>query len=201
MKRIALFGGTFDPIHFGHLNLAIQMLEIHKLDEIIFCPANYSPHKESDQPAAENKHRKAMTALAIAPIKAFSLVDYELDLEGPSYTIHTAQKLVKTHSGAQFFLILGEDALTGLHGWKEIETLLSLTAPLIGSRSGKSESACDLSAFSERSKKAIQKGMTQISIMEISSTNIRERLHQKKYCGHLVPLTVLNYIDKHALYH
>lgn len=198
MKRIAFFGGTFDPIHFGHVNLAIQMAEIHRLDEIIFCPANYSPHKEHDQPVAENKDRKAMVALAIAPIRSFSLIEYELNLEGPSYTIHTMQRLVKSHPGAHFFLLLGEDALERLKEWKEIETLLSLASPLIGSRSGKSD--YDFSTFSLRDQKAIQKGITPISIMEISSTNIRERLRQKKYCGHLAPGAVLDYIYKHALY-
>ncbi|HSX04640.1 MAG TPA: nicotinate (nicotinamide) nucleotide adenylyltransferase [Rhabdochlamydiaceae bacterium] len=197
-KKIALFGGTFDPIHLGHLNLAIQLQEIHQLDEVLFCPANFSPHKESNQPVAAAELRSSMVGLAIDPIKKFSLLKYELEKKGPSFTIDSVRMLLEAYPDSQFFLILGE--LTGLEKWKDIEELLALIQPLIGRRKEKLDLPADLTGLSDGARKILQKGMTPISMMEISSTNIRERLKQKKYCGHLLPEKVLNFIYEHKLY-
>ncbi|HSX12390.1 MAG TPA: nicotinate-nucleotide adenylyltransferase [Rhabdochlamydiaceae bacterium] len=198
MKKIALFGGTFDPIHLGHLNLAVQMQEIHKLDEVLFCPAYSSPLKQNDLPKAGAKQRRAMVTLAIGAVPGFSILDDELERAGPSFTIDTMRHLIQSRPKAELFLILGE--LKGLEKWKEIDQLLSLAQPLIGARQGNSRESVDLNGLSGASRKALQQGMTPISIMEISSTKIRERLKQKKYCGHLVPEKVLNYIYEHKLY-
>lgn len=92
---IGFFGGSFDPIHNGHLNLAIQMLEAHPFSQIIFCPASISPHKQRTPSTVLKQHRKAMVALAIRPIQAFQLLDWELEQEGPSYTIDTIRELKK----------------------------------------------------------------------------------------------------------
>lgn len=197
LRKIGFFGGSFDPIHFGHLNLAIQIAEKHKLDQVLFCPAHFSPHKNEEQPMASNNHRKEMVLQAIAPIKSFSLLDYELNRPGPSFTIDTIRMLSQAEPGNQFFLILGEDALSSLYLWKDVENLLQLAHPLIGSRLRNLE---PVEGLSNGSRQRIEKGMTPISLMEISSTTIRERLRQKKYCGHLVPHNVLNYILKYELY-
>lgn len=198
MKKIALFGGTFDPIHLGHLNLAVQMQETHKLGEVLFCPARLSPLKQNDPPKATAKQRRDMVALAIAPVRGFSILDDELDREGPSFTIDTVRALIDANPDTEFFLILGE--LKGLEKWKEADLLLSLAQPLVGARQGNPRDPADLNGLSASSRKALQQGMTPISIMEISSSNIRERIKQKKYCGHLVPEKTLNYIYEHKLY-
>lgn len=198
MKKLGFFGGTFDPIHFGHLNLAIQIQEAHQLDEVFFCPTSLSPHKLQEQPAVSKEHRLAMTHLAIAPIKSFTLIDWELDQEGPSYTIDTIHELKKKYPDDQIHLILGEDSLKGLSSWKEAETLLKLAPPLIGTRSiGKK---WNLSAFSREVKEKILQGCTPIAVMDISSTVIRSRLLEEKYCGHLIPFKVLDYIYQNELY-
>jgi nicotinate-nucleotide adenylyltransferase len=173
------------------------MQERHKLDEILFCPAQFSPHKQDKQPLAPAEHRSQMVLAAISPLKNFNILEYELEKQGPSFTIDSLKMLKTAYPDCAFFLILGE--LKGLESWKEVENLLSLAQPLVGRRSEKPE---PIPLFlSENGKKAIQRGMTPMSVMEISSTEIRERLKQKKYCGHLVPEIVLKYIYEHGLYH
>ncbi|MCI0381865.1 MAG: nicotinate-nucleotide adenylyltransferase [Chlamydiae bacterium] len=196
-RKIGFFGGTFDPIHFGHLNLAIQILESCELDEIHFCPANFSPSKENKKPVAANSHRRAMTLLALSPIKAFSLIDLELNRSGPSFTIDTIREISRVHPQVEYRLILGENSLAHLSKWKEIEQLFALAPPLIGIW-GKNIIMDD--GLSREMKQIIMKEKIPISIMDISSTLVRERLKLRKYCGHLVPLKVLDYIYQHDLY-
>jgi nicotinate-nucleotide adenylyltransferase len=193
--KIGLFGGTFDPIHFGHLNLAIQMLEGYGLDQILFCPTSSSPLKEN-KPQASKRDRAEMVRLAIAPIPQFKLFDHELDQDGPSYTIDTVRYLIaeakRKHEKKTFYLILGEDSLITLAKWKDVEELLALVHPLVGMR------LSDQPADFLLNKPKIE--TVKIPLIEISSTDIRQRLHQKKYCGHLIPSEVLAYIQHNQLY-
>src|ERR1700741_3811719 len=95
MANIGIYGGTFDPIHLGHLNLAIDMLEKRNLDEIWFCPAWISPHKLAKEPAAAAHHRLAMLQLAIAGIPQFRILDVEIQRQGPAYTVDTLRELIE----------------------------------------------------------------------------------------------------------
>jgi nicotinate-nucleotide adenylyltransferase len=156
-------------------------MEECSLDEVLFVPASLSPFKEAAPPKASAQHRKEMLKLAIAPIKQFRILDWELQKDGPAFTIDTVRKLAKDPA-LELHLILGEDHLASLHRWKEADELLRLAPPLIGTR-GKSEG------------KTIN-----IPSFDISSTQVRARLSQKKYCGHLVPAAVLEYINKNKLY-
>lgn len=182
MKRRGYFGGSFDPIHLGHLNLAIEISERHHLDEVFFCPTSQSPHKKAHPPQASKEHRRAMTTAAIAPLPQFTLLDLELQKTEPCYTIDTIESLLQMNKKCHYFLVLGEDSFDQLHTWKNVDKLLKLASPLIGSR--------------------IQhkKGMTPIPILDISSTEIRARLQRGLYCGHLLPAKVWDYIQQHQLY-
>ncbi|MCE5316997.1 MAG: nicotinate (nicotinamide) nucleotide adenylyltransferase [Parachlamydia sp.] len=197
--KIGLFGGTFDPIHFGHLNLAVEMLEKRSLDEIWFCPARINPHKQEEIPTTA-VHRLEMVRLAIEEHPRFRLLPVEVAREGPSYTYDTVRWLVdqekdKAHP-AQFSLILGEDALQGFYRWNRVLDLVELVPLLIGSRNrGQSELEGSPAVL-----EAIHKGLTPTRIMDISATEVRQRLQQGLYCGHLVPKEVLDYIKKHELY-
>lgn len=202
-KRIGFYGGTFDPIHFGHLNLAIEMMERHALDEIWFCPAGFNPHKQDQLPTISTKHRMEMLKLAIQDIPQFHLLDHEVQKEGPSYTIDTLQTLIEESRKAppkslQLYLILGEDAIPGFFHWKQPDEIVKLVPLLIGRRAS--------SNFSPELKgdplicEAIHKGLTSNRIIEVSSTELRKRLTERRYCGHLVPAKVLDYIYAHDLY-
>jgi nicotinate-nucleotide adenylyltransferase len=202
-KRIGYFGGSFDPIHLGHLHLAIEMAERHNLDEVFFCPTSQSPHKKENPPIASKDHRRAMTTAAISPLPQFTLIDLELQKSMPSFTIETIQTLLETDiknkaKKRTYFLILGEDSLQQLHTWKHIDELLTLVQPLIGSR--EKISFEKPKAMSPALFKMIEKGLTPMPIMEISSTAIRERIKNGLYCGHLLPAKVWDYIQQHQLY-
>ncbi len=202
MKKIGFFGGTFDPIHVGHINLAISLLEIHKLDEILFCPAYVSPHKAQSPPVAPPEMRIEMVQMAIDPIPQFSLYLREVERGGSSFTIDTIKDLIERSKeegqNNEYKLILGEDALPTLHRWKDVDELLTLVHPLVGCR-GESTTmtAVTLPPFII---KTVEEGGTEIPVMAISSTMIRKRLKKSLYCGHLLSREVLDFIHQNELY-
>jgi len=197
MKKIGLFGGTFDPIHFGHLNLAVALSEAHHLDEVLFCPVSHSPFKET-QPSVAPEHRMAMVLLTIQEIPLFGLCKLELERGGISYTVDTLRELRERYrqknEPVQLYLLLSQEAGESFHRWKEAEELIQLATVLLGSRQG----ASSLPPSSVR--QALSQGFTPTPLMEISSTEVRERLSKGLYCGHLVPAIVLDYIKCHHLY-
>jgi nicotinate-nucleotide adenylyltransferase len=147
-------------------------------------------------PVAAPQQRLAMLKLGIQRIPHFSLLDWEIKQEGPSYTIDTIKRL-KEESEADLFLLLGEDQLPHLHQWKDVQKLFSLCAPLIASREG---SPLHLPHLLPTVNALVDRGRTKIPIMEISSTLVRMRLAKKQFCGHLVPDLILDYIAQHRLY-
>jgi len=199
MKKIGFFGGTFDPIHFGHINLALSLLEKHQLEEVIFCPAFVSPHKTDAPPVASPEERLQMVERALAPISAFTLSRREVERGGISFTVDTIRELRSRRSKEErLFLILGEDALAKLDRWKEIGELLALAPPLIGGRG--EEVALSSLSLPPLMAQAVKEGWTEIPMMVMSSTFLRERLKKRVYCGHLVPAEVLDFIYEHKLY-
>lgn len=196
-KQVGLYGGSFDPIHFGHLNLAMELMERHQLDEVWFIPATLSPHKIGLEPAPLS-HRKTMIELAIQDIPQFYMKDLESHRPSPSYTVDTLQEILAAASHdphpSQFYLLLGEDTISDFFRWRSPELIVSLMPLLIGSRMGKWEPASEVKQAQASVVRAIQVGMTQIRMMDISSTDIRQRLAKGLYCGHLVPAKVLDYI-------
>jgi nicotinate-nucleotide adenylyltransferase len=192
--KVGVFGGSFDPFHLGHLNLSIEMLEKRGLDEVWFCPARLNPFKQEGATAAA-VHRLEMVRLGTSKFPFFRLLDLELTREGPSYTYDTIVTLMQTHK-AQFSLILGNDALAGLSRWHRIEELITLVPLLIGSRKGNLDSITGSPSLLE----AIQRGLTPTREMEISATEVRQRLREGLICDHLLPKEVLDYIKRHQLY-
>lgn len=130
MKKIGFFGGSFDPIHFGHLNLAIQMLETHGLDEILFCPVFCSPFKVHQPPVASPEHRLEMLKLVLAAVPQFRVSSIEIERSSPSYTIETLKKLPK----AQYRLILTKESAAAFDQWKEPEEIKKVAPLLVGDR-------------------------------------------------------------------
>ncbi len=187
-----LFGGTFDPIHFGHLNLAIELKEKANLSEVWMVPANVSPFRAQELLVAAEKRLK-MVELAVQEIPGFRVLDLEVKRSGPSYTIDTIKEILAT--GEDIALILGEDALAGFDRWKEHEEIARLVPLLVGSRQSSQRAT-----YSTEVEAAIKKGTIHTSLMEISATVLRQRLKKKLYCGHLIPPKVLDYIYENQLY-
>ncbi len=200
-EKIGLFGGTFDPIHCGHLNLAFELMEKRGLDQVWFIPAQINPFKV-EAPPTPMDHRLAMTQLAIQDIPQFCLKDLEKERPPPSYTIHTLKAFVAEQASNpaphQFYLLMGEDSVPGFIHWHLPEEIVKHAPLLIGSRSGLWQ--YELNNFSLPIREAIQEGLTQTRLVDISGTDIRNRLTQGLYCGHLVSAPVLEYIYKNQIY-
>lgn len=194
MKKIGLFGGSFDPIHLGHVNLALQLCEVHRLDEVLFCPAFQSPNKPL--PMASPEHRKKMTELAIRDVPGFRFCNLELKREGISYTIDTLRALQKRcRDHAEIYLLLSEDSFHSFHLWKNPEEIVQRAHLLIGSRNH-----FQIKNGSSPFEQVFRDGWTETKLFDISSTDIRDRLKKNLYCGHLMDAKVVRYIQKHQLY-
>ena len=136
-----------------------------------------------------------MVTAAISPFPQFTLLDYELQKTTPCYTIETVRSLVEEDPKIHYFLLLGEDAALSLPTWKEVDELLKLAPPLVGSRE-----RSELQGGTPALAKALKKGWTLIPRLEISSTWVRSRIQKGEYAGHLVPGKVWDYIQAHQLY-
>ncbi|MFV0340241.1 MAG: nicotinate-nucleotide adenylyltransferase [Parachlamydiaceae bacterium] len=197
MKRLGVFGGSFDPIHFGHIHLALTLSEKHRLDQVLFIPAAHNPLKKPDP--THTYHRLEMTKLAIEDIPQFQVDTIEIERSGPSFTVDTLRELsIRERGKSELFLLLGEDALHSLHQWKDPEQICFMAVPLILSRSQKYFPS--LPELNPEIKKKLQEGWTAAPILEISATDIRNRLRVNLFCEHLVPSKVLDYIRHHRLY-
>lgn len=190
LKKVGILGGTFDPIHFGHLNLAFELMEKHGLDEVWFCPAWQNPHKLGSH-AVSGTDRLEMVRLAVEDIPVFRVIDVEIKRGGPSYMVDTLKGLTDNNPAIKFFLILGEDAALQFPEWKSPQEITLLCEVLVGSRS--LASAAVLPPI-------LKNGLTQIPLLDISSTEIRSRVSKKLYISHLVPPKVVDYIYKNQLY-
>lgn len=200
-ERVGLFGGTFNPIHWGHLNLAIELKERRDLDEVWFCPASLNPLRTSDSHVSA-QDRLTMVSLALEGIPGFKVLDVELRRGGPSYTIETVRWLLDRERDQprpkQFFLIVGDDAIDTLARWRQVEQLVELIPMLVGTRTA--DTLGKPGFLPPKVAEAVRQGRTATPVMEVSGTVIRARLAGGLYCGHLMPATVLSYITSHGLY-
>lgn len=189
MRRIGVFGGTFNPIHNGHIKIAEEVLRALNLDEIIFIPAKAPPHKKLDK-IAEAKDRYNMVQLAIENNNKFEVSDLEIKREGPSYSIDTVRELKnKFNDDDEFYFIIGSDTIPELKQWKEIKNLLKIIKFVVINRPGYS--------FKGIPKSALR---IQLRGIGISSSKIRRRLRKKENIKYLVPQAVEKYIIKKRLY-
>jgi nicotinate-nucleotide adenylyltransferase len=199
-KTIGIYGGSFNPIHLGHLNLAYEMLEIHRLHEILFCPTGCHPHQKELSVSAS--HRLNMIQLAIEEEPRFRISDIEIYKQDPCYTIDTLNAFIAAEQDKKkppsFALILGEDTAHDFWTWRQPEEIIETAQLLVGRRTHSQ----DASAFRGNPAivAAIEKGLTDTRIMEISSQEIRHRLFDRQPCAHLLPRKVMDYIYTNHLY-
>lgn len=200
-KKVGLLGGTFDPIHNGHLNLAFELMEKRDLSEVWFIPACLNPLKNSSALASFDQRSK-MIELALANIPFFFLNRVEERLPSPSYTINMLRALINENnfqgSPCEFYLLTGEDSLETLHKWVKVDEILNLVPLLIGSRF--QSQVFDLQNHASVIKQAANAGWTQINLMDISSHGVRDRLFKNLCVDYLVPGLVLRYIQENQLY-
>lgn len=200
-ERIGILGGSFDPIHIGHLNLAREMMEKRHLDQVWFCPTSSNPLKNrSTKAGAEDRLR--MVALAIQEEPRFGLMDIEAYMPSPCYTVDTLRKvhrdLKEEGINREYFFIIGDDSAATFHQWKEPETIITLATLLVGTR--ETNGAKPHFRGSEEVVKALENGITPTKVLCVSSTEIRRRLEAGEDCSELLPAKVLDYILSNQLY-
>ena len=198
-RKIGIMGGTFDPIHIGHLVTAEAVRLEYDLDKVVFIPAGNPPHKQNSM-VTEAMHRYVMTVMATYSNPHFFVSSIEIERQGPSYTVDTVEELLKRcGANSDLYFITGADAVEELPTWKNIDHLLTLCHFIAATRPG-CISAIDkvIQYFGAQGRKKIHRLAT--PELEISSTDIRERVKQGRSIKYIVPESVENYILKEQLY-
>jgi len=187
--RIGILGGTFDPIHLGHLYLAKKVLDKLSLEKIIFIPAYLSPHKKKTG-IIEIRHRYNMVRRAIAGNRSFEVSDIEIKRKGRSYSVETLRQIRKRHGGtAEIFFITGSDSLKELDSWKGLKEILTLSRFVIVKRPG--------FAIKNISRDFI---MLDVDAKDISASSVREMIRKGESISGVVPKEVVSYIKRRGLY-
>jgi nicotinate-nucleotide adenylyltransferase len=208
--RLGILGGTFDPIHVGHLDAARAAQRALKLDQVWFIPSCDPPHRNAD-PLASPFHRFALVALAIQDDEALRASDLELTRTGPSYTVQTLRAIAaEGWSASQIFFILGSDAFAEIATWREFPLVLDAAQFVVIARPGTTLEAAvartpDLHTRIRRPDETPGASGTSIFLVEahtrdVSSTTIRARLAARQPIDDLVPAAVARYIVEHHLY-
>jgi nicotinate-nucleotide adenylyltransferase len=192
--KTALYFGSFNPIHNGHLHVARQALEQQQLDELWLVVSPQNPFKENRDLASE-EHRLRMAQLACANENHIRVCDIEFGLPRPSFTIDTVRELIAINPNRSFQLIIGEDNLPGFNRWKEFEALLNLVELVVYPRTNATPT---IPGFLEPFKKRIQ--FLTGDLVDISATDIRAQVHREESISGLTHPTVIEYIKKNNLY-
>ena len=201
-RKIALFGGTFDPVHIGHTVVAADAVEQLEAEKVVFVPAKRSPLK-GFLPKGIDEHRFAMIALAIEGNGRFAVSDFELKKPAPSYTLETVRKFQADYgSDSSVYWLIGADAVEDLQHWRSIEELIDTCNLCTMYRAGCERP--DYTKFEglwgrERVEK-LQRNVVQTSLVDVSSTEIRRRLAAGEDVGGMLHPAVADYIRRHGLY-
>jgi len=217
LKRVGLLGGTFDPVHNGHLGLAAETIQLFDLQKVLFIPVNQSPHKLHYQPTS-SRHRVAMLELALKQKATLSIELLEIEKGNVSYTIETISRLKERYPDWELFLILGADAFIVMDTWKSYADIFKLCHVLVGTRPDvKLELPAKLCQTLGLIKTPPEKNneqhlitlnpatgktlrLYQIPPQDISSSEIRRRVQTGKEIKKLLPPSVNHYIIKNQLY-
>lgn len=194
-KRIALYGGTFDPVHLGHLEVARRVSELFEIEKVVFIPAQVAPHKIG-RAVTEPIHRYAMLALATQDDPRLVISTFELDAPDRRYTVDTIAEFQRqVGDGTELFFIMGADSWSEITTWRDWERLLKMTNHIVVTRPGYEVSPAppgvgDRIFFTD----AVMKDISATSIRRLASEGRHDELHD------LVPQPVANYIKKYGIY-
>ncbi|MCK5581569.1 MAG: nicotinate-nucleotide adenylyltransferase [Candidatus Omnitrophica bacterium] len=189
-KRIGILGGTFNPIHVGHLAIAQKAQEKLGLEKVIFVPSCQPPHKKISN-LASAKDRYHMVQLAIKDNPLFEISNFEFKKGGKSYSVDTVKYFYdKFSKGTRLFFIIGEDSLPGLGAWRQVDEILKVVSFVVVNRP----------RFGGKDS-PVKHASVAMPGIDVSSSYLRRRIVQGKTIKYLVPEKVLGYIEKHKLYH
>lgn len=199
-KKIGIMGGTFDPIHIGHLLIAEQACQQFQLDKVLFMPAGNPPHKKDRIGRASNEQRIEMTRMAIADNPHFELSLMEMNEAGYSYTYITLEKLTEKHPDTEYYFIIGADSLYDFKGWAMPERICACATILVATRNHTDEELLDYELemnsrwFHGRFEKLV------IDNIDISSRQLRKWIREGKSIRYYTPDSVISYISEQNIY-
>jgi nicotinate-nucleotide adenylyltransferase len=199
--RLGVFGGTFDPVHLGHLILAEQCREQARLDQVLFVPSARPPHKLGHE-LTRFDQRVEMLQLAVSGHPVFRVDELEKEQPGPSYTYLTLEELHRQHGGAELFLIVGADSVTDLPQWMQPRRILELATLLVVPRPGwelaeRDALQCGLALPADF---PLRLQVVHVPLIDIASREIRQRIAQGQSVRYLIPRAVEAYIADKGLY-
>ena len=197
MEKIAIFGGTFNPIHNGHIHLCEECDAVFQFDRILLMPTNIPPHKTAED-LASNEDRLIMCGLACEDYPKISVCDLEMQMQGVSYTVHTVKKLRELYPDAALYWIIGSDMLFSFHQWYCYREILEYVTLIAGARCP--EEYEQMMEYAQRVLKAGQRvQIIRSEVLTVSSTQIRAALEKGEKAEYLNP-KVEAYIRAHGLY-
>jgi len=199
--KLGIFGGSFDPIHYGHLLLAESAREQFALDQVWFIPAAVAPHKQGRTPTSA-KQRIEMLELAIAGHEAFHISAIEIDRGGVSYTVDTLTAIHQQTPAAELFLLMGADSLADLLTWREPAKICELAWPIVSRRADAPEpDFSTLAPFVNPARLQMMEAMRlHMPIIQFSSTDLRTRTGEGRSLRYRMPRAVEQYIRAQRLY-
>lgn len=199
--RLGVFGGSFDPVHLGHVNLVKQVREICRLDKVVIMPAAVSPFKtDIARKAASGEDRLEMCRLAFEELPFVKISGYEVSQKEVSYTVNTLRHIHEVHPNDEIFFIMGGDMLLSFEKWRNYEEILSICTLLAVSRENDPN---DLKILDKKASELGKYGTVQVVPIEtfpVSSTEIREKIKNNSDISCYVPKNVVKYISEHGLY-
>lgn len=198
-SKVGIMGGTFNPVHNGHLILAEQAREYCNLDDILFMPSGNSYMKEQGE-IPDGDTRISMTALAIEDNPHFALSTMEVERKGPTYTCETLAELKKLHPETEYYFIVGADNLFSIETWWKPEEILAGCTLIVAARGDKEESAIINKAAELKEKYKARIFLLPERRFDVSSTEIREKIKRGESVRYLLPDKVIAYIEKNRLY-
>jgi len=208
-----LYGGTFNPIHFGHLRTAEEIYERFGMKEIVFIPAANPPHKDA-RDAVDPNHRLKMVGLGLTGNSHFSVSDIEYRRQGKSYSIDTVRELRRLRPNETLAFILGMDAFLEIHTWHKFEEIFAECDFIVTTRPGAAKVSCQQAFPDSIAKVMKRKGpgrewthpsgrrvvFTEVTNLDISATALRALVREGKSVRYLLPIRVNQYINDHGLY-
>lgn len=195
--RLGIYGGTFDPIHYGHLLLAERCREEMQLDEVWFIPAGTPPHKQG-RVTTPARARADMVEFAVSGFPEFKVSRIEMERGGPSYTVQTLEQLHIADPSRELFLLMGADSLAELATWKDPARILELSQVVAVNRAGEVPNLLSVHALLEQTDRSVQ--IVDMPAMGVSASEIRTRVAHGQSIRFLTPRPVEMYIRQHKLY-
>lgn len=195
--RLGIYGGTFDPIHFGHLAVARDVFSVFKLSRVVFVPARQSPMR--GPPIASARHRLAMARLAVGGTSEFGVSSIDVDRPAPSFMIDTIQHFLDEYPSAEMFVIIGADALLEISSWRKLDELMDLAQIIAVPRPG-FPMRVPSQVEAERGNARYPVHFHSMPVIDISASHVRTLCARQRFIDTYVPVAVTQYVAAHQLY-